>query len=122
VDVEQITLFALPGIPSEVKAIFKGSIATFFAQVSGGSGFFEKSVHVEGVMESSLAPLIDRVMLDNEGVYVKSHPKGRESVPCIEVHFSVATDDGGVAEDILRKAVGQLSCLVGEVVGSVIFG
>ena len=122
VEVEQTTLFALPGIPSEMKAIFKGSIATLFARVSGGSGFFEKSVHIEGVMESSLAPLIDRVMLDNEGVYVKSHPKGRERVPHIEVHFSVATDDGGVAEDILRKAVGQLSCLVGKVGGSVIFG
>ncbi len=91
-----------------------------FGQVSGGSGFYEKSVFVEGVMESGLAPLIDVVMRDNVGVYVKSHPKGRESVTHIEVHFSVVADDGGVAEEVLRRAVVQLSGLVGEVGGTVV--
>jgi nicotinamide-nucleotide amidase len=117
--VEETLLFALPGVPSEMKAIFKGSVAPLFAQVSGGRGFYERSVYVEGVMESGLAPFIDRVMRDNQGVYVKSHPKGRESVPHIEVHFSVVADDIGVATEVLRRAVGQLSGLVGEVGGSV---
>jgi len=31
-------------------------------------------------------------------------------------------DDGGVAEEALRRAVVQLSCLVGEVGGRVVFG
>lgn len=121
-DLERTTLFALPGVPSEMRSIFKGAVAPLFGQVSGGSGFYEKSVYVEGVMESGLAPLIDVVMRDNVGVYVKSHPKGRESMPHIEVHFSVVADDGGVAEDVLRRAVVQLSCLVGEVGGTVVFG
>ncbi len=118
--VKQTTLFALPGVPSEMKAIFEGSVAAL-ARVSGGSGFYEKSLYVDGIMESSLAPFIDRVMLDNQGVYVKSHPKGEESTPHIEVHFSVMADDRGVAEDILRRAMGQLSFLVGEIGGSVVF-
>jgi molybdenum cofactor synthesis domain-containing protein len=122
VDVTGTTLFALPGVPSEMKAIFREAVGPLFAEVSGGSGFYEKSVYVDGVMESGLAPLIDVVMRDNVGVYVKSHPKGRESVPHIEVHFSVVADDGGVAEEVLRGAVAQLSCLVGEVGGSVVFG
>ena len=121
-DLERTTLFALPGVPSEMRVIFKGVVAPLFGQVSGGSSFYEKSVYVEGVMESGLAPLIDRVMRDNAGVYVKSHPKGRESVPHIEVHFSVVADDCGVAEENLRRAVAQLSCLVGEVDGTVVFG
>ena len=122
VDVEQTVLVALPGVPSEMKAIFENLVVPLIKEVSGGSGFYEESVFVEGVMESGLAPLIDRVMRDNAGVYVKSHPKGRESVPHIEVHFSVVANDGGVAEERLRRAVLQFSGLVGDVGGAVVCG
>ena len=122
VNLEQTVLFALPGVPSEMKAIFERWVVPLVKEASGGSGFYEESVFVEGVMESDLAPLIDRVMRDNVGVYVKSHPKGRESVPHIEVHFSVVADDGVVAEERLRRAVLQLSGLVGEVGGAVVCG
>jgi len=83
VDLEQTTLIALPGVPSEMKSIFKEAVAPLLRQVSGESGFYEESVYVNGVMESGLPPLVDRVMRDNVGVYVKSHPKGRESMPHI---------------------------------------
>jgi nicotinamide-nucleotide amidase len=122
VNVEQTVLVALPGVPSEMKAMFERWVVPLIKEVSGGSGFYEESVFVEGVMESGLAPLIDRVMRDNAGVYVKSHPKGRESVPHIEVHFSVVADDGVVAEERLRRAVLQLSGLVGGVGGAVVCG
>jgi nicotinamide-nucleotide amidase len=122
VDVEHTILVALPGVPSEMKAIFDGTLVPLIKEASGGSGFYEENIFVEGVMESGLAPLIDRVMQDNVGVYVKSHPKGRESVPHIEVHFSVVADDAGVAEEKLRRAVLQLSGLVREVGGTVVCG
>lgn len=122
VDLEETVLIALPGVPSEMKAIFEETVTSLLERVSGRSGFYEESVYVEGVMESSLAPLIDRVMRDNRGVYVKSHPKGRESRPRIEVHLSIVAVDGGVAEGKLRRAVVQLSGLVGEAGGSLVFG
>jgi nicotinamide-nucleotide amidase len=122
VDMEQTILVALPGVPSEMKAIFDGTLVPLIKQALGESGFYEESVFVEGVMESGLTPLIDRVMRDNVGVYVKSHPKGRESVPHIEVHFSIVADDSGVARERLRRAVLQLSGLVGEVGGALVCG
>jgi molybdenum cofactor synthesis domain-containing protein len=122
VDLEQTTLIALPGVPLEMEAIFTETVAALLRQVSGKNVFHGRSVYVDGVMESGLAPLIDRVMQDNVGVYVKSHPKGRESMPHIEVHLSIVADDSGVAEEKLRRAVVQLSCLVGEVGGTVVFG
>ena len=79
----------------------------------------EKSVYVEGIMESSLAPLIDRVMRDNRGIYVKSHPKGKESKPLIEVHLSTTMNDSK-AEEKLGKAVSQLSSLIMEVGGLIV--
>jgi nicotinamide-nucleotide amidase len=122
VDLEDTVLIALPGVPSEMKAIFEETVALLLKHVSGGSGFYDESVYVDGVMESSLAPLIDMVMSDNAGVYVKSHPKGRESRPHFEVHLSVAADGDGFAERKLQEAVAQLSILVREAGGLLVFG
>lgn len=121
-DVEQTTLIALPGVPSEMKAIFDRCVLPMIKQASSESAFYEESFFVEGVMESDLAPLIDKVMRNNAGVYVKSHPKGKESVSHIEVHFSIMADDGVMAEEILRRAVLQLSSFVEEVGGTVVYG
>jgi nicotinamide-nucleotide amidase len=120
VNLEQTTLIVLPGVPSEMKALFSEAVVPLLKQASGKSRFYEKSIFVNGVMESSLAPLIDRVMQDNAGVYVKSHPKGSESGPHIEVHVSAMVDDSGRAEEKLRKVVFQLSGLVGEVGGMIV--
>jgi nicotinamide-nucleotide amidase len=113
-------LIALPGVPSEMKAIFNETVAPLFKQVSGKSTFHGKSVYVDGVMESSLAPLIDKVMQNNRGVYVKSHPKGREDKPHIEIHVSTTADDDERAEKKLQRALMQLSDLIGEIGGRVI--
>lgn len=117
---EQTILIALPGVPSEMKAIFNDTIAPLLKQASGKSVFYEKSVYVDGVMESSLAPLIDKVMQVNPSIYVKSHPKGREDTSNLEIHLSITADDGERAEEKLRKAVMQLSRLVGDIGGEVI--
>jgi len=119
-NLDKTMLIALPGVPSEMKAIFHESVVPLLKQASGKSAFYEKSIYADGVMESSLAPLIDKVMQDNEGVYVKSHPKGRENKPHIEIHLSTMSKDAERAEENLRKAVMQLSSLVGEVGGKII--
>lgn len=77
VDLEDTILFALPGVPVEMEAIFNETIAPLIKHIVGNNGFCERSLFVDNLMESSLAPLIDKVMGDNEQVYVKSHP------PCV---------------------------------------
>ncbi len=117
---EQTILIALPGVPSEMKAIFNDAIAPLLKQASGKSVFYEKNVYVDGVMESTLAPLIDEVMRANPSIYVKSHPKGREDKSHLEIHFSTTEDDDERAEEKLRKAVVCLSRLVGDIDGKFI--
>jgi nicotinamide-nucleotide amidase len=120
VDLAETVLIALPGVPAEMKAIFNETVTPMLKQASGKSAFYAKSIYVDDVMESSLAPLIDKVMQDNPGVYVKSHPKGREDQPHMEVHVSIMADDEGKAEEKLRVAVVQLSGLIGEIGGRVV--
>jgi len=119
IDLEETMLVVLPGVPLEMEAIFDAAIVPLFKQVSGGSGFYEKSIYVDGVMESSLAPLIDEVMQDNPGVYIKSHPKGRENMPHIEIHVSITARGAVQSEEKLQKVVVQLSGLIGRIGGEV---
>jgi nicotinamide-nucleotide amidase len=108
-NLKETCVIALPGVPSEMKAIFQETVVPLLVQVSGKRAFHERSIYVDGVMESSLAPLIDKVLQDNPGVYVKSHPKGRENKPHIEVHVSTTGDDAERAEAKLQNAIAQLS-------------
>ncbi|MGB8779491.1 MAG: molybdopterin-binding protein [Candidatus Bathyarchaeia archaeon] len=113
-------LIALPGVPPEMEAIFEESVVPMLKRDAGESAFFEASIYANGVMESSLAPLIDKVMRDNPDVYIKSHVytkshpqvEGRRSH--IELHFSTTAEDSKIARIRLDKAMTQLSELVLE--------
>lgn len=119
-NLDEAMLIALPGVPSEMKAIFYESVIPLLKEASGKRAFYEQGIHADGIMESNLAPLIDKVMLDNPRVYVKSHPKDRESNPHIEIHFSAISKDAERAEEDLQKAVMQLSNLIKDVGGKLI--
>jgi len=105
---EEKTMVSLPGVPSEMKAIFEEAVLPIIKRVAGDLTFFEKSIDVTGVIESELAPVIDKVMHDNPHVYIKSHPKGAERIPRIEFHLSTTADNSNVARNRVRRALTQL--------------
>jgi molybdenum cofactor synthesis domain-containing protein len=112
-------IFILPGVPKEAKAIFRSSVSKAISLKAGGTVFVEKWLGVHGIMESSLAPIIDKVMSQWPDVYVKSHPRGFEgSAPLIELHFSMTTTDSAKAKQVLfaatRDATRQLKNLKAE--------
>jgi hypothetical protein len=51
-------------------------------------------------------------MVDNPSVYVKSHPRGAENKPHIEIHFSMTAADQRKAQEKLHEAVTQLSGMI----------
>ncbi len=112
-------LIALPGVPSEMDAIFEESVAPLIKKEAGATVFFERSIFADGIMESALAPLIDEVMHDNSCVYIKSHPKGQEKKPHLEVHFSTTTKNHETARKCVDVAVAQLSQLIEENGGTI---
>lgn len=112
IKVNETFLIALPGVPSEMEAIFENAVAPLLRKEGEGNLFFEANIYADGIMESVLAPLIDRVMHDNPYAYIKSHPKGEEGKPHIEIHFSTTAKDAKTAKDRLGKAIIQLSELI----------
>jgi len=109
---EGVTIIALPGVPSEMEAIFEDSVAPLLKEAAGNVVFFEASLDATGIMESEVAPLIDQTMRDNPYVYIKSHPKGSEKFPRIELHLSTTAEEPETAKNRIGKVIIQISEMV----------
>ncbi len=77
IKVGTVRLVSLPGVPSEMKAIFTGSVIPML-RVSKAEAPKEVTVGLVGIIESALAPALDRTRKAFPGLYFKSHPRGRE--------------------------------------------
>jgi nicotinamide-nucleotide amidase len=115
IDSDGTVLIALPGVPREMEAIFEENVAPLLKGASRGNRFYEESLYLDGIMESELAPLIEKVMQDNPGIYVKSHPRGAEKKPHLEIHFSLISPDHETAQKRLHAAATQLPDLITSV-------
>jgi nicotinamide-nucleotide amidase len=105
-------IFSLPGVPSEMKAIFRGSIMPFLESLSS-SRPNELQFKIAGIIESALAPILDKARRMYPGLYFKSHPRGKETGvrPLILLHI-YSTESGSAnkvaeaAEYIVRRVSG----------------
>jgi len=117
---EDTTIIALPGVPSEMIAIFEDSVVPLLKATAGDKTFFETSLDVKGVMESDIAPLIDQVMHDNPYIYVKSHPSPTgEKVPHLELHLSTTAENSDTARNRVSRALVQISELIKQKGGKI---
>ena len=99
-------VISLPGVPTELKAIFKTSVIPIL-QASSSSSPSEGFVMIVGIIESALAPILDGVRSKYSTLYWKSHPMGRETGvrSLIKLHvYTVGKGD----ESTVREAVAFL--------------
>ncbi len=116
---EETVVYALPGVPREMEAIFNETISRDVSRESG-LRVAELSLRVTGVKESALAPLISKVKELYPDLYIKSHPKSVEERPWIEVYFSVFHRDEAEAKRIVSEAAEKLTRLIEEAYGKVV--
>jgi molybdenum cofactor synthesis domain-containing protein len=119
IKINETYLVALPGVPSEMKAIFDESLASIIRKEAGDAAFYETIIYADGVFESSLAPLTEAAMKENPYVYIKSHPRGEEKQPHIEIQLSTTAKNSKEAKDRISKAIVQLSRLIKDKGGKV---
>jgi len=114
-----VKMIMLPGVPSEMMAIFDGSVQPLLRKASGDLMFFEASLDVRAMPESQLAPMIDEVMRDNPYVYIKSHVQASEKVPHLEIHLSTTSNNPQAARQRIGRVVIQISEMIQEKGGKV---
>jgi len=120
VNLQETTIFVLPGVPSEMQAIFNQTIAPKLKQVTGDMVFCEESIFVDNVGESTLAPAIDKAMAENKGVYIKSHPLNANKMPHIELHLTITAKETENPQRKLEQTITQLTELVHGIGGETI--
>ncbi len=118
-ELDSVTLVALPGVPLQVNAIFEGLIVPLLKEAAGNVTFLEASLDLRGIGEGRLNPLIDQVMKDNPHVYIKSSVRGDQIRAGIELYLSTTDENPDTAENNLNEALTQISELIRENGGNI---
>ena len=119
--VGRTTIYCLPGVPREMRAIFRRTVEPDVASKLGKLHRKYVTLKLEGVLESALAPVIASELKRHPGAYIKSHPRGvREGVSRIELDVAVVADretlaerEGDAISEEMAKAVVSMGGRVG---------
>ena len=95
--VGRTTVFSLPGVPAEMRSIFRRSVEPEVRRRLGRLHRKYVTLKLERILESALAPIIATELRRHPGVYIKSHPSGiTEGVS--RIHLDIAA----VGKDVRR--------------------
>lgn len=110
-------IICLPGVPSELKAIFEESVVPLIEEKlkESPSVFFERNFFVENAVESEIAPFAEEVMKKYPEIWVKTHP----SLERIEVHLTATGSDREKTIDSVRKVEEILRKSIKEIGGRI---
>lgn len=108
-------IFALPGVPPEMKAMFEAYVEPLLRDMGPKLFFAEKSFRAVGVPESEAAPLIERAMKLEDSIYIKSHPRGAElDKPVLEFHITSSATVREEAEKAVNRVYLELRRMLRE--------
>ncbi len=97
------TIFVLPGVPSEMKAIFQTVVKPILKEKRGK--FVEKGLFFMGIGESQIAPYITRIEHKNPRLWIKTHPRIGLS---LEVELSITAFNVENGEELAEKALDDI--------------
>lgn len=126
IEARRTTIFSLPGVPAEMKSIFRRSVEPEIRKRLGTLHRKLVTMKIEGILESALAPLIAAQLRMHQGAYIKSHPRGiSEGVSRIELDIAVVGEDArrtdaevlGIAEE-MKEALTNAGATVKSVRGA----
>lgn len=97
---DSCVIVSLPGVPRELKWIFENEVLPWLKD-RVKAAFYEEIVELSAVDESTLSPIIDQVMHEISGVYIKSMPE----IGKIRVWVSAASEISKEAEAKVKNAI-----------------
>jgi nicotinamide-nucleotide amidase len=97
-EVGRTVVFCLPGVPREMRAIFKAFAEKEIRKKLGKLHIAKVTMKLAGLYESVLAPSIFEAVKKHPEAYIKSHPRGlKDGVPTLELDLTVTSLDAKVA-------------------------
>ncbi len=115
------TVFCLPGVPAEMRSMFRRSIEPEVVKKLGRMHRRYIMMKLEGIFESALAPVIAHELKKHPGAYVKSHPRGiREGVSRIELDVAVVGKDKVKTDEAGDAIVEEMKWKVAEAGGRIV--
>ena len=119
---DKIVVICLPGVPAEMQAIMKDSVMPEIIKKIGSHYFCEGILEVSNIIESSVAPIIMKIMAANSSSYIKSHPRGiAEGVSRIELSITTTAPSKNTAQKVVKKTLDQMERKVKKIGGVIIF-
>jgi molybdenum cofactor synthesis domain-containing protein len=112
--IPQGVIFALPGVPKEMQAIFEQEVFPRLKSILGAEVYLEDAVNSGMGDESVLAGLVEQVMRQVPGTYLKSKATGFGQAVGLEVVITAA----GSEEDEVRTRVEEAKRLLADLVKS----
>ncbi len=100
-------VYCLPGVPQELYSVFMEGVAPMIAS------FVEKAtiaqvIQVPILDESVLAPIIDSVLDESQGVYVKSLPRPYQSHQPLQIAITATASTKSLAKGLLSTTIAKL--------------
>jgi nicotinamide-nucleotide amidase len=118
--VRRTAVYCLPGVPVEMRGIFRKTIEPEIKQRLGTLRRKYLTLRLEGVFESTLAPIIGEELRRYPGAYIKSHPRGiREGVSRIELDIAVVGEDPRRTDRTAAQIAREMESAVSKIGGSV---
>ena len=91
VEINEIKIFSLPGVPREMKAIFDYELIKYFP-VNENQKFYEKSILINYIPEAELANSITEIREKYPNIYFKTHPgsssTSKSGIIGVEIHIT----------------------------------
>ncbi|TKJ18307.1 MAG: competence damage-inducible protein A [Promethearchaeota archaeon Loki_b32] len=114
IEEEKTNIFILPGVPAEMKAMFRNIITPILREKKGK--FIEKGFLFSGIGESQIAAYTTEMEKKYPQLWIKTHPKIGLSV---EVEVSITAFNVENGEELIDKALNEIREIVIKLKGKI---
>jgi nicotinamide-nucleotide amidase len=111
---ETTTIFILPGVPAELKSMFRNVITPILKKEKGN--FVEKGFTFMGIGESQIAPYITELENKYPQLWIKTHPRIGLSV---EVEVSITAFNIENGEELAEKVLVEIREIILKLKGKI---
>lgn len=111
---QNTTIYILPGVPTEMKSMFRNVIAPFLKENKGE--FIEKGFLFSEIGESQIAPYTSKLEEKYSQLWIKTHPRIGLSV---EVEVSITAFNVERGEELIDKALDELKEIIIKLDGKI---